>query len=201
MNNPYIDVSVLKVAPRVISQRVECQRKTHIVEKTFGLVAQTLPLLNTTMSCEVCAVSPHSLQTAEKEPMDLLTEDRRRISSITVETIAGSTVDVPVFSTTTSLLTTDNSGDKENGEKVFVDISSICSQDNALLRDVETGEVLVPQPQTFRYHVHGVHTDNSRRIARKRKRRIVVLHKLGGRYQVVAVVLKKATVKVSKPEE
>ncbi|KAH9599038.1 hypothetical protein LSM04_006255 [Trypanosoma melophagium] len=198
MYNPCIDVSVVRVARRAVAQRVECKRKPHLVEKACKLIAQTLPLFPTPMSCEVCTLSPLSLHTPEKDIMDVCTEDIHKVSTITVETIAGSTVDVPVFSATMSPLTGDNNSEREeNGERrVFVDISSLCSQDNALLRELETGEVLVPQPQIFRYHLINGNTYNSRRAARKRKRRIVVLHKLGGRYQIIAVTMKRATVKV-----
>ncbi|KEG11307.1 hypothetical protein DQ04_02751050 [Trypanosoma grayi] len=198
MQGPWVNLEAVGVSRRVNRQRLECRRRPHIVERTCRMEARSMPLWGASMCCEVTSVSPLSLRMPEKQPLDVWTEDSA--STITVETSAGATVEVPVFCTTTSNSTSGGGG--TDGDKhparFFVDISSVCSQDNVLLRDMESGELLVPQPQTLRYQVAGVGEGSGRHAARKRRKRIVVMDESRGRrYQLVAVTLKKKCVERS----
>ncbi|EAN92672.1 hypothetical protein TcYC6_0110220 [Trypanosoma cruzi] len=187
MREPYVPFRAVSTAWQVLPKHVEFLRVPRVVENRCELEARVMPLFGTTMHCEATHVLPHSIQTSGKRSAGDCTKEAA--STISVETTAGIMIDVPVFSTSTSKSVhfTDING--SHGEKPFADISSVCSHDNTFLRDLDTGELLLPQPESpaFVGSKTGV-----RHALRRRRKRLVVLGDRRGRYQLVAVAIRRA---------
>ncbi|RNF06997.1 hypothetical protein TraAM80_03609 [Trypanosoma rangeli] len=192
MRDPCILVEAVPASRKVLRKHFSFCRVSHVVEKLADLEALTMPLQGNNMHCEVTNVSPHSIRTFGKQPVGAW--KKGDASTINVETTAGVTVEVPVFYAATSTFAHARESIEINTGKMFADLSSVCSQDNTFLRNLDTGELLLPLPWTV---VSGRGKAGVRHVSRGRRKRFVELHDRRGRYQIVAVAVKRAVVRRS----
>ncbi|RNF19823.1 uncharacterized protein Tco025E_04062 [Trypanosoma conorhini] len=189
MGDAYMTVKAVPAARHFIPKRIGFRRVPHVVEKVTGLEVRVTPLLGSIMHCEATSVARHSIRASGKRAVNAWTKDAA--STITVEASVGVTVEVPVFYAATCNSAHASESTEMHAAKMYADLSSVCSQDSTFLRNLDTGELLQPQPWTV---VSAGSETGVRHASKGRRKRVVKLPDRSGRYQIVTVAVKRAAV-------